>query len=589
MAGTDLRQRLAAILAADAADYSRLMAADERATVTALDAARAVFRAQIESNQGRVIDMAGDSVLAVFETASGAVTTAIAVQDQLAAAASAVPRDRCMRFRIGVHVGDLMEKADGSVYGDGVNIAARLQGLAEPGGITVSDAVKSALRGKVSASFEDQGEQTVKNIPEPVRAYRIRPAGAGKSGSSAAPIGPEPKLPDGPSIAVLPFQNMSGDPEQEYFSDGITEDIITDLSKLSGLLVIARNSTFTYKGRAADVRQVGRELGVSSVLEGSVRRTGDRVRITAQLIDSATGHHRWAERYDRRLEDIFAVQDEITREIVAAMDVKLLRGEQSSVWRHLLRRPESLDAYYRGLDALNRITREANSQAAHAFEQVIRLEPESPLGYLGTAWTHLSASRYGWSDSAPKSLQLAAELARRALELDEQCADAHALLGYHHLLSQAHDQAIAAGERAVALNPNHADNVANLGCSYTVSGRHGEAIAAIRRAMRLSPIYPAWYLNILGYAHYHRGEYAEAEGVLRLALQREPAYTDCRLLLAGVHMARGRADDARQETRDVLRHEPGFRLKQLEARMVIVKDREVLAQLLEMLRRLGLE
>ncbi len=349
---------------------------------------------------------------------------------------------------------------------------------------------------------------------------------------AAAPRGPGLAPPDGRSIAVLPFQNMSGDPEQEYFSDGITEDIITDLSKLSGLLVIARNSTFTYKGRAADVRQVGRELGVSHVLEGSVRRTGDRVRITAQLIDSGTGHHLWAERYDRRLEDIFAVQDEITREIVAALDVRLLRGEQATVWRRLLRRPEALDAWYRGLDSLNRITREANVQAAHCFEQVIRLEPDSPMGYLGTAWTHLSASRYGWSDSAPESLQRAAGLARKALELDEHCADAHALLGYYHLLSLAHDEAIGAGERAVALNPNHADNVANLGCSYVVSGRPADAIVAMRRAMRLCPTYPAWYLNILGFAHYQCAEYEEAERVLRLALARDAAYTDCRLMLA---------------------------------------------------------
>jgi adenylate cyclase len=565
------------------------MAADERATVAALDAARAVFRAQIEANQGRVIDMAGDSVLAVFETATGAITAAIAVQDRLAAALSGVPEDRCMRFRVGVHVGDLMEKADGSVYGDGVNIAARLQGLAEPGGITVSDAVKSSLRGKVDTGYEDQGEQSVKNIREPVRAYRIRPGAAGTSAASAAPLKPKLALPEGPSIAVLPLQNMSGDPEQEYFSDGITEDVITDLSKLAGLLVIARNSTFAYKGRATDVRQVGRELGVSHVLEGSVRRIGDRVRITAQLLDAATGHHLWAERYDRNLEDIFALQDEITREIVAALDVRLLRGEQSTAWRHSLRRPEALDAYYRGLDALNRITSEANVQAAHSFGQVIRLEPDSPLGYLGSAWTHLSASRYGWSDSAPLSMQRAAELARKALELDEQCADAHALLGYYHLLSQDHDRAIASGERSVALNPNHADNVANLGCTYAVSGRPGEAIAAMRRAMRLCPTHPAWYLQILGYAHYLCGEYAEAESALTLALQREPAYTECRVMLAGVHQASGRSEDARQEVRELLRREPGFRLKQLEARQVIIKDREMLARYLAMLRTLGLE
>lgn len=587
MSGSDLKQRLAAILAADAVGYSRLMAADARATVATLDAARSVFRTRIEANQGRVIDMAGDSVLAVFETAAGAVAAALAVQRELGALADAAPEASRMRFRIGIHLGDVIEKPDGTVYGDGVNIAARLEGLAEPGGIAVSEPIRATVKGKLEAGFEDQGEQAVKNIAEPVRAYRVR--AAGEAGSPESPLRQKLALAEGPSIAVLPFQNMSGDPEQEYFSDGITEDIITDLSKLSGLLVIARNSTFTYKGRAVDVREVGRSFGVSHVLEGSVRRTGDRVRITAQLITCAAGHHLWAERYDRRLDDIFSVQDEITREIVAALDVKLLRGEQAAAWRRMLRKPEALDACYRGLDLLNRITREANDQAAGCFEQVIRIEPDSPMGYLGSAWAHLSAYRYGWSESAPGSLQKAADLARKALDLDESCADAHALIGYRNLLALDHDQAIAAGERSVALNPNHADNVANLACSYAVSGRPADAIVAMRRAMRLCPTHPAWYLNILGYAQYLCGDYDEAERTLRLALEREPAYSDCRLILAGVHHARGRADDARREVREVLRHEPGFRLKQIEARLVIVKDRKALAGFLDMLRGLGLE
>lgn len=589
MRGNALRQRLAAILAADVAGYSRLMAADERATVAALDAARSVFRMQIESEQGRVIDMAGDSVLAVFQTAIGAVSAALAVQRELDASSNAMPEDQRMRFRIGVHLGDVIEKADGTVYGDGVNIAARLEGLAEPGGITVSESIRTAVRGKVDASFDDQGEQKVKNIPEPIRAYRVKVAGdiASKPRSAVGGIGRS--LPDQPSIAVLPFTNMSGDPEQEYFSDGITEDIITDLSKLSGLLVIARNSTFTYKGRAVDVRQVGRELEVSHVLEGSVRRAGSRVRITSQLLDSATGHHAWAERYDRNLEDIFAVQDEITSQIVAALDVRLLHGEQAAVWRQSLRRPEALDAYYRGLDYLNRMTREANVQAVHYFAQVIRLEPDSPLGYLGTAWTHLSASRYGWSDSAAQSMDRAAKLARKALDLDELCADAHALLGYYHLLAQAHDQAIAAGERSVALNPNHADNAANLACSYVVSGRPADAIALIQRAIRLSPIYPTWYLNILGFGHYQLGQYDQAEKVLELALQREPAYADCRLILAGAHHARGHVDEARREAQEVMRHSPDFQLRDFEAKLAIVKDRAMLSRFLDMLRGLGLQ
>ena len=565
------------------------MASDDRATVVSLDAARRVFRAQIEANQGRVIDMAGDSVLAVFETAIGAVQAALRVQQELGLSSKDVPEDRRMRFRIGVHLGDVIEKADGTVYGDGVNIAARLEGLCAPGGITVSESIRTAVRGKVEAGFEDQGEQKVKNIPDPVRAYRVKVDGeaAPTAGAAAREHGDAPR--DKPSIAVLPFANMSGDPEQEYFSDGITEDIITDLSKLSGLLVIARNSSATYKGRAVDVRQVGRDFKVSHVLEGSVRRAGERVRITSQLLDAATGHHVWAERYDRDIADIFTVQDEITREIVAALDVKLLRGEQATVWRQSLRRPEALDAYYRGLDYLNRITREANDQAARCFEQVTRLEPDSPLGYLGTAWTHLSASRYGWSKSAPESLKLAADLSRKALELDELCADAHALLGYYHLLAHAHDQAIAAGERSVALSPNHADNAANLACSYAVSSRPAEAVALMQRAIRLSPIYPTWYLNILGFGHYQAGQYDEAEKVLKLALQREPAYTECRLMLAAAHHARGRADDARREAQEVLRLSPDFKLRDFEARLAIVKDRAMLARFLDVLRELGLQ
>src|SRR5450759_2248677 len=282
-------------------------------TVAALDAARAVFRTQIESNHGRVIDMAGDSVLAVFETATGAVSAALAVQQELNALSAHVSEDRRMRFRIGVHLGDVIEKSDGTVYGDGVNIAARLEGLAEVGGITISDAVQGAVRGKVTATFVDQGEQQVKNIPHPVRAFAVRTDGSTALKPPLAIGEIDLSLPDKPSIAVLPFANLSGDPEQEYFTDGITEDIITELSRFHSLFVIARNSTFTYKGKAVDVRTVAKELGVRYVLEGSIRRAANRVRVTAQLIDALTGIHVWADRYDRVLEAIFAVQGELTQ------------------------------------------------------------------------------------------------------------------------------------------------------------------------------------------------------------------------------------------------------------------------------------
>ena len=299
-----LQHRLAAILAADAAGYSRLMAVDDKATVAALDAARAVFREQVEAQQGRVIDMAGDSVLAVFGTVAGAVTAALAIQAQVNAVADAEAIDRRMRFRIGVHLGDVIEKADGTVYGDGVNIAARLQGLAEPGGITVSESIRSAVKGKVGASFEDHGEQAVKNIADPVRAWRLRtgavePVATVPAAPSITAI--DLSLPDKPSIAVLPFVNISGDPEQEYFTDGITEDIITELSRFHSLFVIARNSSFSYKGQSPDIRRVGKELGVRYVLEGSIRKSAQRIRVTGQLIDALTGNHLWAEKYGRVL------------------------------------------------------------------------------------------------------------------------------------------------------------------------------------------------------------------------------------------------------------------------------------------------
>jgi adenylate cyclase len=564
------------------------MAADERATVAALDAARAVFRSRIEANQGRVIDMAGDSVLALFETAAGAVLAGLEIQKLLDEATGDANEERRMRFRIGVHLGDVIEKTDGTIYGDGVNIAARLEGLAEPGGMSVSESIRSAVKGKVGAEFEDQGEQRVKNIAEPVRAFRVRAAG----GSGAMPRperGPgRQQKPAQPSIAVLPFQNLSGDAEQEYFSDGITEDLITDLSKLSGLLVIARNSTFTYKGRPVDVRQVGREFDVNHVLEGSVRRAGGRVRITAQLIDAASGHHVWAERYDRELADVFAIQDEIAREIVAALDVRLLRGEQAAGWRKSLRRAEALDAYYRGLDLFNRVARESNGEAASCFEKVVELEPDSPLGHLGLAWTQLSAFRYGWSEAPSESLARAGELAGRALELDEQCADAHALLGYLHLVNGVHDQAILAGERAVALNPNHADNAANLACSYAVADHPAKAIPLLQRAIRISPIYPGWYLNILGFAHYRCAQYAQAEAALKLALQRDPADSRCRMLLAWTYHTRGWLDQARAEAQELLRHEPAFLLENAAAQLGIIKDRALVAAYLGALRELGL-
>ena len=500
MSGSDLKQRLAAILAADVAGYSRLMAADEGATVATLDAARKVFRSHIESSQGRVIDMAGDSVLAVFETVTGAVSAALAVQKELKSLNTDVPEDRRMRFRIGVHLGDVIEKADGTIYGDGVNIAARLEGLSEPGGITVSDSVRNAVMGKVNASFRDQGEQNVKNIPEPVRAYLISHEGGTADKPSSVTREIDLSLPDKPSIAVLPFANMSGDPEQEYFTDGVTEDIITELSRFHSLFVIARNSTFIYKGKAADVRQVAKELGVRYVVEGSIRRAGNRVRVTGQLIDALTGNHLWAERYDRVLEDIFAVQEEVTRSIVAAIAPQIDAAESDRASR---KRPENLTAYEIALrawgnarDALNRQDSSLREQSIREAKQALAIDLKSVLAHAAIAyaqWQHFYLrtaidAEAGWKEGM--------HAASRAIELDPFDHRAYVLKG--RLLAQRGgrwEEALNDCRHACELNPSDSFALFGLGTVEVSYGDPEQGMQHLLQALRANPRSP-WSYNV---------------------------------------------------------------------------------------------
>ena len=395
MEGSDFRHRLMAILAADAVAYSRLMSVDDKGTVVAIEAARGVFRHEIAAHGGRVIDTAGDSVLAVFNAASGAVSAAMSVQQRLAELAGDQPEERRMHFRIGVHLGDVIEKEDGAVYGDGVNIAARLQGLAEPGGIVLSESVWVAVKGKVGGRFEDHGEQRIKNISDPVRIFSLvtnsTEEASRKPPTQAPAEAPvvDLSLPDKPSIAVLAFTNMSGDPEQEYFTDGITEDIITELARFDSLFVIARNSSFTYKGKALDVKQVGRELGVRYVLEGSIRRVGNRVRVTAQLVDSLTGSHIWAERYDREVQDIFAVQEEVTECIVAAIAPQIDVAETLRTRR----RPTDLSAYELAVRAAGLLfegyktsDRELCNKGLDSARAALVIDPDSTVALLSIAF-----------------------------------------------------------------------------------------------------------------------------------------------------------------------------------------------------------
>lgn len=587
MSGSELKQRLAAIFAADAAGYSRLMTANERETVAALDAARAVFRAQTESNQGRVIDMAGDSVLAVFETATGAVAAALAVQQELEASESSVPEDRRMRFRIGIHLGEIIEKADGTVYGDGVNIAARLEGLAEPGGIAVSDSVRNAVRGKVNASFVDQGEKSVKNLAEPVRAFRVVRPGHDDTSASAR-FGAALPLPDKPSLAVLPFTNLSGDPEQEYFADGIAEDIITDLSKISELFVIARNSSFTYRGKATDVRRVARELGVRHVLEGSVRKAGNRVRITAQLIDGSSGGHLWAERYDRDLTDIFAVQDEVTQHIVSALSLKLTRDERQRLARKGTENLEAYDCYLRGRESYWRLTREAIGQAKLMFERAIALDPGFAVAYARLSGCHNLEYINGWSESPEESRQRAYELALKAVSMDAVEPQGYYSLGLVRLWRRELDAATAAMEKGIALDPNFAPSYAGLGLILHYAGRSAESLDLIAQAMRLDPHYPDMFLHFAGQAYFALGRYEDAAASLKRRLVRNPNTDASRVLLAACYGHLGQAGAARAEWREALRINPAYSLEN-RRRILPYKDPQDFERIVDGLRKAGLQ
>ncbi len=544
MTETTVRQRLAAILAADVAGYSRLMGGDERATLDALDSARVVFREHIETHQGRVIDMAGDSVLASFDTATGAVDAALGVQERLLAIAAAVPEDRQMRFRIGVHLGDVMEKEDGSVYGDGVNIAARLEGLAEPGGITVSDAVQSAVRGRVSGIFTDQGEQQVKNIVHTVHAYRLTKAERERAVAVEASSHPPSEK---PSIAVLPFANMSGDPEQAYFADGISEDIITGLSRLRWFFVIARNSSFAYKGQSIDVKRVARELGVRYVLEGSVRKAGQRVRITAQLVDASTGNHLWADRYDGDLTDVFQLQDQITMKVVAAIEPRLLEAEGI---RSQNRSADDIGAWDMVIQAnalFWRMTRADCEAALAILEQAVARYPNYGPAHSMLAFMLLVSGYTAWN-VVGSAVTSAASLAARAAELDDSDPWAHLALGFVGFIMRRTDEATEQCQRALDLNPNFAAAHGYLGWALAFDGRSEQAVAHLEQAIRMSPHDPqnAIFTTGLAVAHYLEGRFVEAVGFSRKTLQQRSGFTaGHRIYVASLAQA-GRSDEARE-------------------------------------------
>ena len=585
MEETGVKRKLAVILAADVAGYSRLMGADEEATLKTLGTYREIIDATIAGHDGRIFATAGDSVVAEFASPVEAVRAAISIQEALAVRNAGLADERKMHLRIGINLGDVMVEGE-NLLGDGVNVAARLEGLAEPGGICVSDMIYQSVEAKLDLAFEDLGAQSVKNIAKPVRAYRVvvEPG----AGTVTAPR-PQPRrspVTDKPSIAVLPFTNMSADPEQEYFSDGISEDIITDLSKASGLFVIARHSTFKYKGKAVDLQQVARELGVRYVLEGSVRKAADRVRITAQLIDASTGGHLWAERYDRDLTDIFAVQDEITEKIVKALEVKLTEGEQELVARRYTDNLEAYDYFLRGRAYQALATKETTAQARQMFERAIELDPSFAGAYAILSHTHWRDWRNQWSEDS-QALERAFEAAKKAVALDDSLPLAHTHLAWVYVFRKQHEEAIAEGQRAIALDPNFAEGYARLGNILTFACRPEEAVDLVKKAIRLNPHYPPNYLISLGHVYEMMGKHEEAIAALKKSLTRNPDLMFSHLFLAVVYSELGRKEEAQAEVAEVLRISPRASLEGQRERMPF-KDQAALERYLEALRKAGL-
>jgi TolB-like protein/Flp pilus assembly protein TadD len=561
MAQKGLKRKLAAILSADAVGYSRLMGKDEEATVRTLSAYREVMSALIRQHNGRVLDFPGDNLLAEFASVVDAVHCAMAVQKEITAHNAKLPEERKMQFRIGINLGDVIQEGK-KIYGEGVNVAARLESLAEPGGICISGIAYDQVKKKLNLEFQYAGKKSLKNIEGPVDVHRVLPMSDAemKKGIKAQVEHMAFPLPERPSIAVLPFTNMSGDPAQEYIGDGISENIISALSVGSGMFVIARNSTFIYKGRSVKVQQIAEDLGVRYVLEGSVQKSGDRLRVSAQLIDALNGYHLWSDKYDRKMKALFELQDEITQKIVVSLQVELTHGEQARAYAKTTGNLEAWSHGVRGNDLLDKFNREDNIKAREHLEAAIKLDPRYVLAYVWLGATHTAAAAYGWSESPAESFKRAHELGQKAIALDDKSASVHIMLALIYLFQRDYDRAIAAGKLAISLDPNFSIGHAHLAQIMFFGGKFEEAIALTEKAMRLSPYYPAFYLSPLSRSFAILGRYEEAITSSNQLYNRSRSGDypeDWALIhLAGIYAASGREDEARTFMAQALRINP---------------------------------
>jgi adenylate cyclase len=589
--GERVERRLAAVLAADVAGYSRLMGRDEERTLANLKSFRkALVDPAIAAHRGRIVKTTGDGMLVEFASAVDAARCAVEVQRGMAGQNADVRQDLRIEFRIGIHVGDIIID-DNDIFGDGVNIAARLEGIAEPGGVCISDDAHRQIRGKIDITFDDIGEQTLKNIAEPMRAWHIRLAGEAAPAirSSSSPIQVQDlALPDKPSIVVLPFENMSAEPGQDYLADGIVEAITAALSCIRSFFVIARSSAFTYKGRATNARDIGKQLGVAYLLEGSVQKVGNRLRIIVQLIETEGGAHVWSSRFDGAIDEFFDLEDRITEQVAGALQPSIRIAE---IERSGRKRPQDLGSYdytMRAMPHVWALEKEESAKALELLEKALAIDPKYPLALSLAGWCHAQRSVYTWADDIAESQAMARSLAERAAEMSGDDPVILAVLGAVHTFVRNHGTARVLLERAVALDPNAAWAWTRLGWLENYADQPQKAIGNFERALRLSPIDPMNFNNYVGIgsAHEVAQEYDKAAALYRRALEERPNANWIYRNLAAVLSGAGRVEEAKQVFAELMRYYPDLTISKFKQAMVF--SPAVLDRMAENLRKLGL-
>jgi len=583
-----VQRRLAAILAADVVGYSRLMDVDEETTLRTLRAYRQIIDGLVTGRSGRVFGSAGDSVIAEFASPVEAVRCAVEIQQDLEKSNADLPKDRLMRFRIGVNLGDVMVEGD-DLLGDGVNVASRLEGLADTGGICISGTVYDQVAGKISQAFESMGEQALKNIEEPVRAYRvITGQGAPETPASArASSALEFAPPDRPSVAILPFKSLGFDPDKDYIADGIRFGISASLVQLSGLFLVHAPVLNGYREKDLTAPSVGAELEVRYVLEGAAQQAGDRIRVTVQLTDVDAKQTIWAERYDRVLDDVFQLQDEITREVISSLNIKLVTNERNRIWFAKLTSPEAQEFYYRGASHFYELNKDDNAIARQMFEGLFRVQPDSDVGPSNIAATHWLDAFLGWTDASAGSMEQAATWSKKAMQYENNNGIGHAVFGYLQLLDGKHEDALAICSKGAVLRSSCPVAHGLLGLVLNFCGDAEAAVKSVREALSIEKVYPAWLIDILAAAYRDCGEVELSIPTAKESLRLNPQNNDARLILCSDYNLAADHAQARRVADEIIDSDPAFRLSAY-AKSQPYKNPAALERLIASLREAGL-